>query len=283
MCGLWTFCSHWLLVGSTWICAQVLAFGGGLTTTLRGGNIALNDATSVLAVLANSSLTLDSVSINNNLASAGIVFGYKAKRLAVVGTSIEDNWAMTGGCFMLVGSQANMRNTTFVRNEVVLSGGALVVDSSALNMTRCRFHSNMASVQRVSLTDPSALGSGLGGALCADGTALSITHSQFINNTGFMGGALHAQNGTSLEIQDSDFIGNGAAVGGALSLTTRALANISNSRFTNNRARCDKVVDWVDSIWFLHGIGGAISYNRARLWLTHSNFTGNRAVMDGGG
>lgn len=261
----------------------MLAFGGGLTATLHGGNIDSNYANSVLAVLANSSLILDSLLIYRNLANVGTVFGYNATQLAVDNTIMESNGAGEGACLLVKNSQVDARRSVFAKNGVGTSGGALAAYSSALNISNCTFHSNRATAQRASLTDPSAWGSGWGGAcLFGRNSTVLITSSHFNNNTGLEGGALCVNPGTWVTIQDSDFVDNGASVGGALAAYAYAHVNISHSRFVNNTARSDKVVNWVDDDWFLHGVGGAIHYSRAQLFVEHSDFTRNKAVMDGG-
>ena len=147
-----------------------------------------------------------------------------------------------GGGLIIINSQLQVINVTFIANQAVCTGGAISSDeNSSPKIQDCAFSFNQ--------TNMAEAGWGAGAAIGAWGGALHISNCTFENNgQATAGGAIHSFAAT--EIRSSRFAGNvsddggGAISGGDFNLidcqfidntarTWGGAANVSNSKFVN--------------------------------------------------
>lgn len=255
----------------------MILFGGSLTAELQRGRISRNEAYSVLAVLANTSLTLDSLVCEGNSVRIGTVRGDVSSTVAVLNTSMTNSKAKSSGTGVnVIYSRARVEGSTFT-NNMATGAGALAAFSSDLTVRDCWFGGNRADTRLESLTNASARVSGLGGACLLDNSNASFTNSTFINNTALEGGAMRLQS-VNMTLTGCHFERNGAAIGGAVSAVNNSVdchppksrggpsacvsqLLINHTTLQSNSARSDRIVNWVSENPHFHGVGGAIYYH----------------------
>lgn len=198
------------------LCVQVLAFGGGVKATLQGGEVSGSHATYLVAVLANSILTINATQFNNNTAIRGMAYGSVLSRL-------------------------NILNAAFSNNQVTEQGGAVFVRNSSVTITSSNFTNNTAGRN--------------GGALYATGSSqIDLYKSWFITNSSPSGGAVVVQEQTTLTVGGCVFERNMArpvskanvdavaaasdsfynlGIGGAILTTDSELHMHNNTMFSN--------------------------------------------------
>lgn len=226
------------------------ASSGGAINVKFGGNIAL----------------VDGVNFHNNTVtgSGGAVF--VSGHLGILENSVfSGNAATGGGGLFILGQNAlpgspglvdSINNTLFVGNKALSSGSGGAISGSVMT----------------DITRPTVIG--------------SIKLSKFINNTGFLGGAIFLQGVGLTTIDQSTFSENVAVVtGGAIFSGSSRVGTIENSTFASNQVT-GQVGPPGD------GDGGAISLQSETISLTpipssiesidNSTFSGNHVTGNGG-
>ena len=159
-----------------------------------------------------------------------------------------------------LGATIGVSDSTFVGNIASAeNGGAIALSSSLFTAKNCEFVRNVAAV--------------LGGAMFMDGDSSStLLNATFTANSGERGGAIYATMST-LVVQHSCFTGNSATIeGGAMLVVQSPIvgsdSSVGTSLFVSNSAQ----------------YGGAVAVVTSGVMdLEASVFTGNSALVDGGG
>jgi predicted outer membrane repeat protein len=246
--------------------------------TISGGNSVRHFETT------NNNLTLKNLKISNGFAlgpqsgrscdggAVRITFGI----LTLDGVTFENNFATRGGAVC-----GNFESKVFIidstfRNNSGNVGGAIVTNTSTLDISGSLFESNS--------TTPIDGQNGIGGAIRTFGffetKEINIDSSRFVNNIGYHeGGAMFLSlgNGIDLNLTNSTFVGNeailnsdtGIGSGGAVKLahnSSKSTANITNIAFYNNVADQEGGAIWSG--------GGSANLD---MNLTEVTFYGNEA------
>ena len=138
------------------------------------------------------------------------------------------------------------------------TGGAGIYNQGALTVTSSALISNTSTNFQY------------GGAVYnAFGGTMTISGSQFINNTGYFGGAIYSGGGNNpvMYIRNTTFVSNTGTFGGAVTNLNANLMDIAGSTFISNTAS---------------NYGGAV-YSRSPLTVTTSTFNNNSSLAGGGG
>jgi predicted outer membrane repeat protein len=202
-----------------------------------------------------------------------------------VGCRFEDNAGdpgVAGGAVKVRnGSDARFLGCSFTGNSSPISGGALLIHASSVEVSGGSFVGN-----RVNLPgqDPSSNG----GAISVVDGALQVSNALFQGNqAGWVGGAIYAIGTwtatpetphTSVSIARSTFLANASApqpccpppsdpAGGAIHVEDQATLDVQGSRFVDNQAQ----------------FGGALDSYRALIHVAGSVFQGNRGSVAGPG
>lgn len=198
-------------------CLQVLLFGGGLKATLQGGEVSRNNATFLMAVLANSTLVINNTKFNNNTCVKGVVFGNMLSSTVISGASFASNQAETqGGAVYVFRSQMSVTNTSFLNNTAEQGGGALwVTDQATVALTACTLTNNSSP---------------MGAVVARVESSLTITDSVLVGNVARPVRRVDEMSGSG------DFMKLG--VGGAIHMV-RSTLKLVNTTLTNNTAVID--------------------------------------------
>ena len=186
---------------------------GKVTIQGSGATIARSSATGtpvfrIFDVASAGSLTLNSVTISNGLASNGQQGGggiFNHGTLTITGSTFTGNSAPsssgTSGGGINNSGTLNLSTSTFTGNSAQEGGG--VFNQKTATITNDTFTSNTATIYG-------------GGALLNAAGTMTVTGSTFTGNTGPGGGAI--DNDTTLNISNSTFTGNtgGTNGGGAI-------------------------------------------------------------------
>ena len=170
------------------------AFGGAvylqgvpnadLSNVVFNDNLAAESAGAMF--LADSSATLDKLSLKANIACAG---GACANPEAAAGAVAVQRQSLGVPDVVVTSS-------FFYRNEGAGCGGAIQAMDAAVEVVRTAFVSNVGR---------------MGGAICArSASTLSVDASEFTVNVAIGGGAIYAGAGSALVASDSEFQGNRA-------------------------------------------------------------------------
>lgn len=273
---------------------QNLTLANGFTQ--GEGAAILTGSTGSLAIGSGtiSTLTVENVAFNNNVASAGgAIFGEFRSDITVsnstfdgndgtAGTSTRSNRGERSGGAIAVYNESTLTvtNSEFTNNSGI-NGGAINSLLSTLTVENSTFINNDTTAG-ASLSSIPGEDRGYGGAIYTDGASaftndnlggtITIRNSQFDGNIGAgQGGGLYlyAYPPDNVIIEDNTIINNqvildakGDAFGGGLRLGNSALT-INDTTFANNVAE-------------LQG-GGLWVGENAPVTITNSTFSGNRA------
>ena len=238
-------------------------------------NTAFNNNTSVSnggAIYAHTgTLSLKGGSFTGNKTTSGGVGGGAIyvttnAKLSVDGTTFSENAAQKtdgtgagkGGAICIANTAASshtIKNATFTENTDALAGGALFIDTKAVEIDGCTFDGNSAN--------------GHGGAIHTTGAAtFTIKNSTFEENVldaDLAGGAIYS-NATSTEnlISATKFISNTTkGNGGAIYWSGTGRLAVDKSYFSGNVATKQ---------------GAAIRKTNGLLYLNATSFTGNKSA-----
>ncbi len=225
------------------------------------------------------SLTITNCTFSGNTATSGSATGlgggaiYQSATGAV--TTISDSTFTNnsevggsggGGAIRNRTGTMNISNTTFIGNNTVVSGGA-IVNSETMTISGSTFSGNAAT--------------GTGGAIYTSGITLAITSTLMDANTaGTDGGAIFTNSGSSTDVINSTLSNNianadngatGSGRGGAI--YNEAAMTVAESTIRGNQAQGTAST---------RGIAGAIYGAGGTLTLTNSTVSGNTAGQLGG-
>ena len=162
------------------------------------------------------------------------------------------------------GSYLGIQNLDLLGGNALL-GGSLHAEQATLVIENSVFENNLSGT---------TMEGSRGGAIYAKQSFLDIRNSFFRNNQSFLngsligGGAIYIESATASFIKDSTFSNNSAQQGGALSSggSGNPILEISNSKFDSNSAM----------------MGGAIYSILNDLSISHSQFSNNNSIFEGG-
>ncbi len=144
-----------------------------------------------------------------------------------------------------------VHNSTFTHNNATYGPGISVTLSSSVFIRDCLFLNNSGYV---------------GGAMHIQNSNLSVYNSTFTDNNAEMAGAIFVGLESAAEITFSVFRGNAAPIGGAIDVHHNGAITLTNSRLTDNRAK--------------HG-GAIVIAQTSFAKITHCAFEENTAVQGG--
>jgi predicted outer membrane repeat protein len=175
-------------------------------------------------------------------------------------------------------STVNLRNTTCSNNWAVDTGGVLnvnkgskiVIEGSTLNNNLAKKGGGVIFAdQEVSITinDSSLVNNSaeIGGTVQGEGSNITISHSTFHSNSAKIG-VLNLFK-SSCMITCSYFVRNSATKNGGTTIIDRGTLSVYNSVFVDNTAT----------------LGGVIYAINATVSVSNSSYSGNRAIINGGG
>ncbi len=240
-----------------------------VTNTVFKNNTSVSNGGAIYAHTG--TLTLKGGSFSGNKTTKGSVGGGAIyvttdAKLTVEGTTFSENSAQKtgetgagkGGAICIASSAASshtIKNATFTANTDALAGGALFIDTKAVEIDGCTFDGNSAN--------------GHGGAIYTTGAAtFTIKNSTFeenVLNGDFAGGAIYS-NATSTGnlISASEFISNSTmGNGGAIYWSGTGRLAVDKSYFKGNVATKQ---------------GAAIRKTNGVLYLNATSFTGNKSA-----
>lgn len=162
---------------------------------------------------------------------------------------------------------------------------------TALNIINSDFKNNTAGGHDIATGeylrgDPNSGGGAL--SVQGIGAELNCSNSTFIGNKAGTGGAIMGSKSSSLEIKHPTMLNNSANQGGAVALKAAKTARLSNGTFNGNFARQGGAMYLTGSDF---GYSGDFTHakeeiqkvwNNANVWISHSEFSGNRAYLGGG-
>ena len=188
-----------------------------------------------------------------------------------------------GAIYVAIQSQILVTNCTFEENSAQLVAGAIVtVSNTTLHVQETTFVGNKAQ------QNTGAIAAGLNAKLHIEETTfvsnkaheagainieqqgyLRMKHCVFHDNIGGRGGAIAAGWNATLEIQETNFTRNRAALGGgAIDVDQQSYLRMTNCVLDDN------ISEWLD--------GAIIAAFNATLDIQETNFTRNRAALQGG-
>lgn len=253
----------------------MLAFGGGLTATLKGGDINDTQAGSIVLVLANSTLTVQGTKFARNKVAKGAVHGMWSSRLLVQQATFVDNTGQgEGGGMRLTGSNGTVLGSRFDSNVAASAGGAAFVMFSSLHVESTQFYNNKAPI---------------GGAVTVYAGSLvgkqaMVVNSRFDSNVAdTSGGAIHVMDNSGLTIDSTELFDNTAPAGGAMAVYDNSRVKFTKCSLIKNMARpVLGLYGQVNTSFLDLSVGGALYMEVSSVSITSSNVSGNRAVSDGG-
>ena len=187
----------------------------------------VNQSGPVISV-TKSEILLEQCSFTNNsvMQERATIDIYKSNA-RIMACNFSDNKGQRGGVVFAVGSNVNITNCIFERNQAFNVGGAIYVEKYVpVQIDSCIFRDNKASKH--------------GGVIFGIySNSLSIANSYFERNkvTKFNGGVFSVGHNTVLNISGCEFIQNSAAMhGGVFNLDNKNHLYIDNTCFTSNLA-----------------------------------------------
>ena len=249
----------------------------GVTFVLQGLTLVNGNSTNGGAIYNEGTLQINSGTIlENNAAIEGGAI-YNKGTLTITGSDFNQNTAVNAGGAVYSENGVTIINSNFNANTVTndfddatetggSQGGAIYVTGDKLEITGSKFNGNEAT--------PNDHGDGA--AIYAKVTTTTISNTEFINNKGFIGGAVYligADQETPV-FDDCLFEGNTALQAGAISLESAKNFKINNSRFINNKAVSDRYIELYNDFAAAAAIGAADGSN-SNIYVDNSKFTGN--------
>ncbi|MCA9044018.1 MAG: hypothetical protein KDA69_06845, partial [Planctomycetaceae bacterium] len=208
-------------------------------------------------------VTIRESRLENNVAvgNAGGAIWAERSPLTVVNSVFTGNRSVgaSGGAIRADVTSVYISGSTFVNNEAKHFGGAVSIHNSISG-------NEPATIMSSYFEDNQ--GTNSGGAVFIANAAALIAESEFINNTGFNGGAVRVQGiQNPASIVASTFLENhGLNLGGAVS-SSGTILTIAESVFLSNRSDV---------------FGGALSVEVSPMSVINSTFVGNAANLHGG-
>jgi len=224
--------------------AKALGSAGGIGPNIPSGGGG--------AVLNSGKLTIGVCILSDNSADqGGAVYNSSSATLSLIGSTVENNKARSGGGFYVAGGVVTLDGTLVEGNFAGLRGGG-IANLGKLSLLQSQFDDNSAS-------------SSPGGAIANSGR-LHAVDCTFSHNTASDGGALFNGSNATLSLINSSVVHNRGFSGGGL-FVGGGMVTLLGSTFADNRAT---------------GGGGAVAIFGGTLALTNCTITGNDASEGGG-
>ncbi|HMR17891.1 MAG TPA: YDG domain-containing protein, partial [Sphingobacterium sp.] len=210
-------------------------------------------------------LQLDRVQFEVNQAANGAAIFMLEGVLLARNVGFRQNFGISSGALSFKVTDATLRNIIGVGNTTLNKGGVIYCEGSNVKIEEGEFLRNETLYEN---------GTYHGGAIYGKESVLKIGSAVFDQNrAGDKGGSIYMEKG-DLTVTASNFIGNVAQRGGAVYLQ-ESEGSFQRCTFKNNEST------------YINGDGGAISalsaYGREKLYVSESNFEGNKAAWTGGG
>jgi len=209
-------------VGLPVITGKVTIQGSG--ATIARSTVSGTPVFRIFDVSSSGSLTLNSVTISNGLASNGQQGGggiFNHGTLTITGSTFTNNSAPsstgTSGGGINNSGTLNLSTSTFTGNSAQEGGG--VFNQKTATITNNTFASNTATIFG-------------GGALLNAAGTMTVTGDTFTGNTGPGGGAI--DNDTTLHISDSTFTGNTGGTNGGGAIINFGPTTVTQSTISGN-------------------------------------------------
>ena len=188
---------------------------------------------------------------NHGGRGGAINLGNAASSLCIVGSTFENNSALSSGGAVIADGECNVSDSVFTNNSAVLYGGALAFNNAS-NVYNSTFTDNIAGLG--------------GGAFFAWDHTHLIADSIFVNNSAADGGAI-INLVSNLTLRNCYFENNTASSSGGAIYHEFEELEIIGCRFYNNHAYYD---------------GGAVYIYKGNNAIFDSLFEGNTAGYGGG-
>lgn len=239
-----------------------------VTNTAFNNNTSVSNGGAIYAHTGTLSLTGGSFSGNKTTSGGvggGAIYVTTNAKLTVDGTTFSENSAQKtgstgagkGGAICIANSAAashTIKNATFTANTDALAGGALFIDTKAVEIDGCTFDGNSANGHggavyttgaatftiKNSMFEENVLNADLaGGAIYSNATSTGnlISATKFISNsTKGNGGAVYWSGTGRLAVDKSYFEGNVATKQGAAIRKTNGVLYLNATSFTGNKS-----------------------------------------------
>lgn len=216
-----------------------MAFSGGLTATLSGGEFLDNNATNVIAVFAGTTLNIlnKTTVARNHVARGSLYASWQSELYVTDGVSLVNNvltasdskWGF-GGAMYVVGATVSVRDSVLSNNTAGdtlytedVGGAAVYAELSDVQFRDCNVTNNSAQnggalrVEKQSmfrivdsrLAENTATDAG--GAVYARNSTITVTASNLTSNTAPVGAAIYVRESSILVVNGSTIIGDNHA------------------------------------------------------------------------
>jgi predicted outer membrane repeat protein len=193
---------------------QVLMFGGGLSATMLGGEVAHSWAGLGITVLSGTTLWINNTQFISNSVSKGTVYASWNSTVHLNNATFRDCKATNGAAIYAVGSHTStVTGCTFENNVAWQAGGAVYVKQSTITFSSTVFKKNSAPI---------------GGALALYDNSRAAVQAQCMLD----GNVARLQTESKNELGDNYYH---LGVGGAVYMTD-SVASITDSFVSNNKA-----------------------------------------------
>ena len=240
------------------------------------GNVVTGSGSAL--TISGSSLTVINMTIfkENEASLGGAVAGKSIRYFYVYRSNFSANSAESGGALLSIeGIAIVIQNSYFNSNIAKEHGGALQIHNNIINISESHYFNNTAL-------------EGDGGAINITSDNLHVASSNFSSNSAGSGGALSINkkyqgpvffNNTIFE-RNCAKRGDGGAMATTLTKFIELLTN--DSKFIKNSEAVNFTVGFSTFNENSAVVGGAISSTDIVIIMKHSNFSSNKAVINGG-
>ena len=268
-----------------------------VTNTVFKNNTSVSNGGAIYAHTGTLSLTGGSFSGNKTTSGSvggGAIYVTTNAKLSVGGTTFSENAAQKtegtgagkGGAICIANTAATshtIKNATFTANTDALAGGALFIDTKAVEIDGCTFEGNSANghggavyatgaatftVKNSTFEENVLNGDFAGGAIYSNATSTGnlISATKFISNsTKGSGGALYWSGTGGLAVDKCVFDGNKATAQGAVMKKTQGTLYFNASSFTSNDSQAERT-------------GGVMRIEGGNTFLSNCCFYGNKTT-----
>lgn len=267
----------------------VLVDGVSLLGGYAGYGAADPDARDVDANLTSLSGDLGTTGVNTdnsyhvltgtNLTAATVVDGVSIRDGNANGFPSHDN----GGGMLLTSSSLQISQCRFLSNRASTSGAAIHLASGSPAISNCEFSFNTTTYN--------------GGCLNLTGAGSpAVSNCAFAGNTGYVAGAIRTRDSISATINDSSFTQNTGQYGGAIAIEMTSAITANDCTFLDNNSTYlggalyyqsygTTVSQFTDCQFFANfamSNGGGVYMGNANLQIVNSSFVGNFSQTGGG-
>ena len=238
----------------------VINLEDGASTNISNSNFHRNNAKQIGGVihgLDRAYVEIRYSSFNENTAHEGGVLNIQLSKLVVLYSNFTGNAAeyVGGAIVLLLGTKANISQSTFVGNKALKGGAIIATRDCMLNLEYCNLTQNHAH---------------------KSGGALSFVKGKYESDFTGIENYIRTQNRPTLTIVNSNFIMNIASFVGAVDLSHVYEINILNSTFSNNSANqmaaialTECGIFYMENVIFLGNVETGYTTSNVRLYLAY--------------